>query len=617
MNNDLRPINTIPNFKRFCMTIGELPTSYLETMTYYEMLVWFTEYMKNTIIPTINNNGLAVEELQDKYIELKTYVDNYFTNLDVQEEINNKLDKMAESGQLTDIIAQYLGLAGMIVFNTVNEMKNATNLVNGSKCETLGFHEVNDDGNAIYKIRNVTNEDTIDEASIIALADNTLVAELIIDDNINVKQFGGYGDNIHDDTIAIQNAINYAGTQKGVVYFPNGLYLISDELLLNKTIKIKGLAKMGITNDNVIYGSQIKQTNDNKDIFKFTSANYGSIFEDIRLSHSNPLNNTCVGINSEYFFSESYIKNVSFLQGLHTCIRLKDVGSVLIDSCYFSINDIGIDIIKGTSLNITNNNFWNNNIDIKVTQINDSYITNNWFESNNSNSIGLLFQAPSIAISSVINKNAFQKINTCVKFDGTTNISDVMGFRLLNFKNNRFTGSTPWIINMKNEENVVNRNAGNYWLISIEECLFNNATSGAAINLDYDVLGIFGFYIKDSLAYSSWSSGSIPMFTSGIGNTAPTITNNMGIVTDGSLQFKPIINYQLKKNNSIFLNTANVLSLKDNDGHEFPLLTNKSGTSGNRPVTANVGEVYYDTTLHIPLWWSGSSWLDSTGTTHN
>ena len=29
MNNDLRPINTIPNFKRFCMTIGELPTSYL------------------------------------------------------------------------------------------------------------------------------------------------------------------------------------------------------------------------------------------------------------------------------------------------------------------------------------------------------------------------------------------------------------------------------------------------------------------------------------------------------------------------------------------------------------------------------------------------------------
>ena len=123
MNNDLRPINTIPNFKRFCMTIGELPTSYLETMTYYEMLVWFTEYMKNTIIPTINNNGLAVQELQDKYIELKSYVDDYFTNLDVQQEINNKLDQMAESGQLTEIIAQYLGLAGVLAYDTKNDMK--------------------------------------------------------------------------------------------------------------------------------------------------------------------------------------------------------------------------------------------------------------------------------------------------------------------------------------------------------------------------------------------------------------------------------------------------------------------------------------------------------------
>ena len=124
MNNDLRPINTIPNFKRFCMTIGELPTSYLETMTYYEMLVWFTEYMKNTIIPTINNNGLAVEELQNKYIELKSYVDNYFTNLDVQQEINNKLDEMVTNGTLDEIINQQ-------IFSNLNEQINQnTNNIN-------------------------------------------------------------------------------------------------------------------------------------------------------------------------------------------------------------------------------------------------------------------------------------------------------------------------------------------------------------------------------------------------------------------------------------------------------------------------------------------------------
>ena len=122
MNNDLRPINTIPNFKRFCMTIGELPTSYLETMTYYEMLVWFTEYMKNTIIPTINNNGLTVEELQNKYIELKSNVDNHFTNLDVQQEINNKLDEMAQSGELGELIHKLDDFSNSNKINTGNNL---------------------------------------------------------------------------------------------------------------------------------------------------------------------------------------------------------------------------------------------------------------------------------------------------------------------------------------------------------------------------------------------------------------------------------------------------------------------------------------------------------------
>ena len=86
--------------------------------------------------------------------------------LSSQEEINNKLDEMAESGQLTDIIAQYLGLAGMIAFDTVADMKLAENLVNGSKCHTLGFYSVGDNGSALYKVRPVTNEDVVDESSI-------------------------------------------------------------------------------------------------------------------------------------------------------------------------------------------------------------------------------------------------------------------------------------------------------------------------------------------------------------------------------------------------------------------------------------------------------------------
>ena len=85
MNNDLNvDVRTLKPFTRFIYTIGELPSSYLMSMTYQEQLTWFCNYLATTVIPTVNNNGLAVEELQQKYIELKNYVDTYFDNLDVK-----------------------------------------------------------------------------------------------------------------------------------------------------------------------------------------------------------------------------------------------------------------------------------------------------------------------------------------------------------------------------------------------------------------------------------------------------------------------------------------------------------------------------------------------------
>lgn len=92
-----KEIKTISPFKNFCMTIGALPTSYLESMSYYETLCWLCKYLENTINPAINQNAEALKELQE-------YIANYFDNLDVQEEVNNKLDEMAESGELAELI---------------------------------------------------------------------------------------------------------------------------------------------------------------------------------------------------------------------------------------------------------------------------------------------------------------------------------------------------------------------------------------------------------------------------------------------------------------------------------------------------------------------------------
>ena len=180
MNDEIQiNVRKLRPFTRFIYTIGELPSSYLMSMTYEEQLIWFCNYLEKTVIPAINNNGQAVEELQNLFTELQSYVNSYFDNLDVQEEINNKLDDMAEHGELTDIIAQYLGLAGVLAYDTKADMKNAENIANGSIMKTLGSSTMTDGGGRFYKAREIENTDVIDDVNIIALHDPTLVAELI------------------------------------------------------------------------------------------------------------------------------------------------------------------------------------------------------------------------------------------------------------------------------------------------------------------------------------------------------------------------------------------------------------------------------------------------------
>ena len=58
----------------------------------------------------------TVEEYIEKFTQLHDYVYNYFDNLDVQEEINNKLDEMVEDGTLEQLIANYFDENVKIIF---------------------------------------------------------------------------------------------------------------------------------------------------------------------------------------------------------------------------------------------------------------------------------------------------------------------------------------------------------------------------------------------------------------------------------------------------------------------------------------------------------------------
>lgn len=98
------PINRLNPFRFYCMTIGELPSSYVETMTYAELLTWFCNYLENKVIPAVNNNAQALKEVQDLVLEIKNYVETYFDSPEFLQDVSNKLDEMAEDGTLDQII---------------------------------------------------------------------------------------------------------------------------------------------------------------------------------------------------------------------------------------------------------------------------------------------------------------------------------------------------------------------------------------------------------------------------------------------------------------------------------------------------------------------------------
>lgn len=195
-----------------------------DALTNYELICKVVEYL-NKVITSQNEVINVANNLQVAFEELHNYVANYFANLDVQEEINNKLDDMAAEGTLQAIITAYLQIAGVLSFDSVSAMKASTNLIEGSVAKTTGFYSAGDLGGATYNVRAKTELDTPNEIDLFALYDDTLVAELVYESEMNVKQFGAKGDGSTDDTAVIQYAVSHCSN----VYVPDGTYMVDGQ----------------------------------------------------------------------------------------------------------------------------------------------------------------------------------------------------------------------------------------------------------------------------------------------------------------------------------------------------------------------------------------------------
>lgn len=115
--------NKLKPFRFWCQKV--LPLVYDNSLSYYELLCKVVDYLNKTMEDVnsvidltetfteeqsaayaafTDNINATVASLTESFNTLQSFVDNYFNNLDVQEEIDNKLDLMASDGTLSAMV---------------------------------------------------------------------------------------------------------------------------------------------------------------------------------------------------------------------------------------------------------------------------------------------------------------------------------------------------------------------------------------------------------------------------------------------------------------------------------------------------------------------------------
>lgn len=288
--------------------------------TDYALFCKMVAYMKKSL-EQVEGFQSQINEFSNQLIEFE----HYFDNLDLQEEVDNKLDEMYENGQLEELIAQYLELNTIKVFENVEALEDADNLVNNMYVKTMGYAEIGDEGSAEYYVRTITNVDVIDGYTIIQLENfPTLVAEIIIPEILNVHQFGIFGDGETDVTTRLQKAFTHN------CYLPSGTYLISD--------------RIGI-NNHLLYGDGIghsiiklknNSTFENTAIFRQDNGDDLHI-HDLTLDGNKTNNN----VDTKYMLSligcsNINIHDVEFKNSYGSCTRFNDSININIKDCIFN-----------------------------------------------------------------------------------------------------------------------------------------------------------------------------------------------------------------------------------------------------------------------------------------
>ena len=187
----------------------------------------------------------------------------------------------------------------IILFSNLAEMKASNKVKAGYTLKTLGYYSDGDGGEAKYTVvTNILEALTPDDGSVIQLQNN-LYAKLLMNDDVNVHQFGAKGDAETDDTDAIQKALNFC---KGVtVRLLNKGYIVRGKLTLPAETKLVG-TKKGFTQTNICVG-------ETKDL-KVTNVSRLLLIPDNMENTTITMNKNSMLCDLEIFYPEQPIQNM-------------------------------------------------------------------------------------------------------------------------------------------------------------------------------------------------------------------------------------------------------------------------------------------------------------------
>lgn len=97
----IETLDTTP-FKNMIMTVGNVPSSFVDSMSYYEMLSWLCQYITKEIIPVLNADSETIKVLEKEFTDLKNYVDAQIGEIPQLRE-----DFVTFTNQVTAIIDAY------------------------------------------------------------------------------------------------------------------------------------------------------------------------------------------------------------------------------------------------------------------------------------------------------------------------------------------------------------------------------------------------------------------------------------------------------------------------------------------------------------------------------